>query len=83
MGLLEGFAWTVSARREGAARACASYPSAARLVPGTATLLTTQRGRHTGVVVEPSDVRGDEVRAGEDYEPSGVAGTWIATFAAQ
>ena len=83
MGLLKGFAWLGVCGAKAPQEPAHRTRVPARLVPGPAALLTTQRRRHTGVVVEPSDVRGDEVRAGEDYEPSGVAGTWICTLAAQ
>ena len=55
-----------SGRREGAGRASASYPSPPALVRRPSAAPRALQGRrHTGGVVEASDVRGDEVRAGE------------------
>jgi hypothetical protein len=83
MGLLEGFA--LVEKRSAQAPKRRAHPSRAFLDAGrgTAPLRALERRRHTGVVIESSDVRGDEIRAVEDALYSGVAGTGIETFAFQ
>jgi hypothetical protein len=83
MGLRKGFAWLEKRSAQEPKRRAHRSRAFLDAVPGTAPFLALERRRHTGVVIESSDVRGDEIRAVEDALYSGVAGTGIETFAFQ